>query len=251
MNKFSLCLLPTFCAVLLGCNNNSNGDFPEIGDAGIDAIGSIESSSSEDSNIPSFPEITEDEFVNRVFSDGFDFETQGRELLELIKAKSKLTFENLNTAFAEGTVAEEILECSQFEEGNVLHQFSCIDARDNALDTVLLTEHGFPMFLVTTLEPERCMTLPLGAFNEVDCTIASVNFLADSGLYGYYQITTTSEGSVRESLTITRENLPTFVDPSFLPESCIFELNEEGSLFLNHLENCTISANRLFIEFRS
>jgi len=251
MNRISLCLLSTFYAVIVGCNSNSDGDFSVTDPPGIDAIGSIEPSSSEDTNTPSFPEITEEEFVNRIFSDSVDFETQGRELLELIKVKSKLTFENLNTAFAEGTVAEEILACSHFEQGNVLHQFSCIEERDTALDTVLLTEHGFPMFLVTTLEPEKCMSLPLGAFNDVDCTIGSFNFLADSGLYGYYQISTASEGDVRESLTITRENLPTFVDPSFVPESCIFELNEKGSLVLNHLENCTTSANRLLIEFRN
>ena len=237
------------CSLVAGCGNGN--EEPDLLAAGIDQADPSSSVSNFGSNdlqdIPMFPELTEDDFENQIFFDGTGFTDQGLELLGLVKSKSNQAFLNLNNKFAEGTLSEDILECSQFEPGNVLSGFVC----NEEVDSVLLDAHGFPLFLISTKNSDQCRSLTLGAFNEQDCEIDAFNFRTDSGFYGYYRSNITSEGIERERLTITNDLIPPFVDPTLLPENCVFELHSDGRVLLSDFESCTTSIDQLLTEFRN
>jgi len=242
-----LCILT--CFLLSSCSNA--GDETNLSVSEFDETETIDNiigaRIDNGQDVPMFPVYTESEFENTILFDGSDFTGDGQELLELVKRKGRETFMNLNSAFAEGSVSEELLNCSLSNPGNVLYEFSCNEERDSEL----LTNFGFPLFLISAARPEQCSALPLGAFNEVDCEIKAVNFISESGKYGYYRSNTTSEGTKRESLTITADYIPSFIDPTQSPENCVFEIHDDGSLLLSDFDSCITSINRLLEEFRS
>ncbi len=241
-------LFPCFlgCALLVGCGGGTENS--ELQNLDVEqlaaATGSDSAPSSNVQEVPQFPVYVEDE-TDRVFFDGTGFSIQGMELLGLVKEKSNQTFQNLNTAFAEGSVSDEFLECSLFNENAVLYGFAC----DEDDDSHVLGEYGFPLFLILTAAPEICQALPLGAFNIQDCEISTLNFISESGLYGYYRASVNDDGVKREILSITENFVPPFVDPTFAPETCVYEVHSDGTLLLSDFGNCTNSINQLITEF--
>ena len=246
MRKIFPCILG--CCLLAGCSGGANNtDLQNFDTEQTDTINnSIGAAIGDTQDVPQFPVYVEDD-ANAVFFDGGDFSIQGMELLDLVKARSHQTFENLNTAFAEGSVTEDFLECSLSNPGSVLYGFAC----DEDENSRVLDEYGFPLFLILPENPELCQALPLGAFNVQDCEINTLNFISDSGLYGYYRSSVTFEGVKRETLSITENFVPPFVDPTFAPETCVFEVHGDGTLLLSDFGNCTNSIDQLIAEFSS
>lgn len=255
MNNRTLFALSALVLATTGCSGSNNdtlqGSAPESAQANA-AVDSAASATSFDFEPTRYPALDESELAPQTFFsgtdflfDGFDFTSQGLELLEVLKGRSKFAFENLNTAFVEGTVPQDTLDCSLYQDGTIIYGYACDDERD----TNLLDAYGFPMFLASTTDSNRCAALPLGAFNDIDCSLSAFNFASATGLYGYYRSYVEDDAVLRESLTITQQNVPSFIDPTSLPGSCIFEIHSDGTVLLSEFDECGNAINSLLEEF--
>ena len=189
MTRHSLVVLTALVSVVIsGCSDSSLSDSSvTTADANVPLLDDSKalelSDISHDFEILQFTNSIQNEVNDGVFFDGPGLLDQGFQLLQELKSTSKQTFENLNVGFAEGTVPSEVLECSLYNEGNVLHGFACTEE----VDETVLDDFGSALFLIAVEDTSLCASLPLGAFNEVDCRISAFNFVSDSGRYGYYR----------------------------------------------------------------